>query len=94
MLFVIFCTDKPGSLAVRQENRAAHLAYLAGFEEQVVAAGPTLAGDGTTMNGSLLILDLADAAAADAFVAGDPYGKAGLFESVVVRPWRRVLPPA
>ena len=33
-----------------------------------------------TMNGSLIILDLADRAEADAFVANDPYAKAGLFE--------------
>jgi uncharacterized protein YciI len=44
------------------------------------------------MNGSLIILDVADRAEADAFVAGDPYGKAGLFESVQVRPWKKVLP--
>lgn len=94
MLFVIFCTDKPGHLPVRQENRAAHLAYLGGYGGSVVAAGPTFADDGTTMNGSLIILDLDDAAAAAAFVAGDPYGRAGLFASVDVRPWKRVLPSA
>jgi uncharacterized protein YciI len=94
MLFVILCTDKAGHLPIRQENRAAHLAYLGSLGDQVVAAGPTFAGDGETMNGSLIVLDLADAAAAEAFVAGDPYGRAGLFESVIVRPWKRVLPAA
>ena len=44
------------------------------------------------MVGSLLILDLADQAAADAFAAGDPYARAGLFESVTIHPWRKVLP--
>ena len=40
----------------------------------------------------LLILDLPDRAAADAFAAGDPYAKAGLFESVTIHPWRKVFP--
>ena len=92
MLFAFFCTDKPGQLAVRQQNRPTHLAYLESYGDQIKGAGPTFADDGTTMNGSLIILDLADRAEADAFVAGDPYGKAGLFESVVVRPWKKVLP--
>jgi uncharacterized protein YciI len=30
--------------------------------------------------------------AADGFAAGDPYGKAGLFASVRVTPWRKVIP--
>ena len=92
MLFVFFCTDKPDHLAVRQQNRPAHLAYLESYGDRINAGGPTFADDGTTMNGSLIILDLADRAEADAFVAGDPYGKAGLFESVRVRPWKKVLP--
>ena len=92
MLFVFFCTDKPDHLAVRQQNRPAHLAYLESYGDRIKAGGPTFADEGTTMNGSLIILDLADRAEADAFVAGDPYGKAGLFESVQVRPWKKVLP--
>ena len=80
MLFVFFCTDKAGRLAVRQENRTAHLAYLDQYGDKLFLAGPTLADDGTTMNGSLIVMDLADLAEAKAFAAGDPYAKAGLFE--------------
>lgn len=43
------------------------------------------------MCGSLVILDCADRAAAEAWVAGDPYGIAGLFESVTVTEWKRVI---
>ncbi len=92
MLFAFFCTDKPGHLPVRQQNRPAHLAYLDSHGDRIKGAGPTFADDGTTMNGSLIILDLADRGEADAFVAGDPYGKAGLFESVEIRLWKKVLP--
>lgn len=92
MLFALICTDKPDHLAVRQQNRAAHLAYLSQFEDKLFAAGPTFAADGTTMNGSLLILEFADLSEVEAFAAGDPYAKAGLFEAVAIRPWKKVLP--
>ncbi len=40
--------------------------------------------------GSLLVIDVADRAEAEALVATDPYVKAGLFESSVIRPFRQV----
>ena len=92
MLFMILCTDKPGHAAVRADNRDAHLHYLGGFADQVFAAGPTLDDGGAGMTGSLIIMEFEDGAAAEAFSRDDPYARAGLFESVVVRPWRRVLP--
>lgn len=94
MLYIIFCTDKPDHQQVRLDNRPAHLDYLKGYADKLFAAGPTLSDDGAGMTGSVLILDLADRAAADAFAANDPYAKAGLFAEVVVRPWRKVLPAA
>ena len=92
MLFVINCLDKPDHQAVRAANRDAHLAYLAPLGDRVLAAGPTLTDDGAAMTGSLLIIDFEDRAAAERFVADDPYAKAGLFERVDVSRWRRVLP--
>lgn len=94
MLFAVFCVDKPGAAGIRAANRAAHLDYLKSFGDAVRLGGPTLTPDGQGMTGSLLVLDLPDAEAAERFVANDPYGKAGLFESVIVRPFRQVLPPA
>ena len=40
------------------------------------------------MMGSLLIMEFTDKAAAESFVAGDPYGKAGVFASVEVVAFR------
>ncbi len=94
MLYLFFCTDKPEHAEVRAANRQAHLDYLAGFAEHVLLAGPTLGDNGTAMTGSLLVLDFAERAEADAFAANDPYAKAGLFDSVVVRPFKKVLPEA
>lgn len=92
MLFVIDCRDKPGHETLRKETRQAHLDYLKSFASAVYAAGPTLGEDGERMNGSLLIMDFADRLLAERFVANDPYGKAGLFESVTIRGWKKVLP--
>lgn len=92
MLFAIFCTDKPGSADIRAANRALHLDYVRAVAAQVVVAGPTQTEDGQAMNGSLLVMEFADLAAAQAFAKNDPYHKAGLFESVVIRPWKLVFP--
>lgn len=88
-LFAVICQDRPGQLEVRKANRDAHLAYLreTGVVQQ---AGPFL-DDSGTMCGSLLVLDVPDRAAADAWAAQDPYARAGLFESVTIQAWNRVI---
>ena len=89
MLFAITCTDKPDSLPLRMATRPTHLAYLETYISKIVLAGPLLDSDGRPA-GSLLIVDVADRAEAEGFAAGDPYAKAGLFESAVIRPFRIV----
>ncbi len=69
MLFMFFCNDKPGHEQLRLDTRQAHLDYLGGFKDRAVAVGPTLTDDGEHMNGSLLILDLADRKEAEDFAA-------------------------
>lgn len=92
MLFSLHCIDKPGGLAIRKENRPAHLEYLERHLDALKFAGPTLTDDGETPTGSLIIIDVADRAAAEAFAAGDPYAKAGVFESVTIQATRQVYP--
>lgn len=90
MHFIITCVDKPGQPELRQTNRPDHLGYLANFETRIVAAGPTL--DGDAPNGSVLIMEFDDLAAAQTFADGDPYYIAGVFESVAITPWKKVFP--
>ena len=92
MLFTILCIDKPDHERLRIDTRQAHLDYLGGFKDQVVMAGPSQTDDGEHMTGSLLIMDFADREAAEDFAANDPYNKAGLFETVVIRRWKKVIP--
>ncbi|SMR82587.1 hypothetical protein SAMN04488030_2940 [Aliiroseovarius halocynthiae] len=89
MLVAVICTDKAGAIETRKANRDAHLAYIK--ETGVVAqAGPFLDADGM-MCGSLLVLDVDDMAAAQAWADGDPYAKAGLFADVRIEQWIRVV---
>jgi hypothetical protein len=90
MLFALVCTDRPGSLDLRLATRPNHLAYLETYAEKLVLAGPLLDIDGRS-NGSLLVIDVNDRAEAEGFAAGDPYAKAGLFESTQVRAFRPVF---
>ncbi len=92
MLYALICNDKPGALELRMETRATHLAWLNGLKDAgtVKLAGPFLDGDGKP-NGSLVVIEAADRAAAETLAAEDPYARAGLFAAVEVRPWTWVV---
>lgn len=92
MLFAVLCNDKPGHLQVRLDTRPAHVAFLDGLnaEGKLKFAGPFLGDDGKP-TGSLVVLDVADAAAARTLADQDPYAQAGLFESVEIRAWNWVF---
>jgi len=92
MAYLVLCTDKPGHQEVRLANRAAHLDFIKTVLDKVLMAGPTLTDDGQGMTGSMLVLDFATKAEVEAFCAQDPYAKAGLFESVVIKAYKKVLP--
>jgi uncharacterized protein YciI len=85
MLFALICTDKPGHLEVRQKNRPAHLAFLETIT--VKAAGP-FTDEAGSPTGSLVIIEAKDMADAKAIAGHDPYARAGLFQSVEIRPWK------
>ena len=96
MIFAITCTDRADATGVRAATRPAHVEYLTSLGKTLVLGGPFLADDGATPNGSLLLVEATDKAAAEAIAASDPYAKAGLFASVTVQPFRVVFlnPPA
>ena len=88
MLFAIICNDKPGGLAIRKDRRPEHLAYLKGLGETLKFAGPFVAEDLETMNGSLIVVEAPSLQDARSLAEGDPFAKAGVFASVEIRPWR------
>ena len=89
MRYALICIDKPNALQTRIENRAAHLEHIktSGVVEQ---AGPFIDAAGQ-MCGSLVILTVDTRAEAQAWVDADPYGHAGLFQSVMIQEWKRVI---
>ena len=89
MLIALIAHDKPGALALRMENRQAHLAYIEATGV-VAQAGPLLDAQGQ-MAGSLVVLDVPDMAAAEIWAANDPYAQAGLFADVQLHAWKRVI---
>lgn len=89
MLITLIARDKPGALNIRKANREAHLAYIK--ETGVVAQAGPLLDDAGEMIGSLVILEVEDMAAAQGWVDNDPYAKAGLFDSVELIPWKKVI---
>jgi uncharacterized protein YciI len=89
MFIALIAKDKPGHLDTRKTNRDDHLAYIKSTGV-VAQAGPLLDGDGQ-MCGSLVVLDVADMAAAQNWADHDPYAKAGLFASVELIQWNKVI---
>jgi len=89
MLIALIARDKSGNLQTRLDNRKAHLAYIE--ETGVVAQAGPLLGDTDDMIGSLIILDVEDMTAAQNWADNDPYAKAGLFESVELIVWKKVI---
>lgn len=89
MRVALICTDKPGALQIRVDNRPAHLAYIEATGA-VEMAGPFLDPEGRMM-GSLIILSVDSLQAAKNWAESDPYAKAGLFASVDIREWKKVI---
>jgi uncharacterized protein YciI len=79
-------TETASRIGPDDELNERHWSYLDGFAEGLTARGPTLAPDRETWTGSMHVLDLPSAAEARAFVADEPYERAGLFASHDV--WR------
>ena len=89
MRVALVCTDKPGALQTRLDNRAAHLAHIEATGV-VEMAGPFLDPDGQ-MCGSLIVLNVESLTEAEAWAAADPYAQAGLFEAVKITEWKKVI---
>ena len=89
MRFALMTRDKPGALQIRLDTRTAHLDYVASTGV-VELAGPFL-DEGGQMCGSLIILDVADMAAAQSWADNDPYAQAGLFATVSLSAWKKVI---
>ena len=99
MYYAILSEDVPGSLPLRQKARPDHIARLEALkaEGRLFAAGPHPAIDTPEpgeagFSGSLVIAEFTSLEDARAWADADPYLAAGVYERVVVKPYKIVLP--
>lgn len=93
MLFAIHMTDRPHAKELRKEHSLAHREFVGAFLDRMYCGGPLLTDEGAEAIGSLIIMEFEDRSAAEAFIASEPYNRAGLFESVIIRNFGPVVPP-
>ncbi|HIF9263286.1 TPA: YciI family protein [Photobacterium damselae] len=99
MWYVIFSQDVENSLERRMSVRKKHLARLKDLQNEgrLLVAGPMPAIDDENpgeagFTGSTVIADFASLEDAQAWADADPYIDAGVYEKVIVKPFKKVLP--
>jgi len=99
MWYVIYSKDREGSLQARLDARPAHVARLQSLlsEGRLLLAGPRPAIDAADPGpagflGSLVVAGFDSLAAAQQWADADPYVGAGVYESVEISPFNRVMP--
>lgn len=92
MLFVFHLIDRPGAAALRTEIRPAHKDYLGKVADRICVAGPLLSDDQSRMLGSLLVIDFPDRAAAEAWIAAEPFTQAGVYGSSSISTFQNLWP--
>jgi uncharacterized protein len=90
MLFAVIRHDHPDSLSLRMSARPKHLEYLQTVLHKIMYGGALLDRQGKQI-GSMLIIEAADQAEADAFANADPFVEANLFASSTVEAFRPVF---
>lgn len=99
MWYSIYSKDKAGSLQARLDARPAHVARLEALlaEGRLLLAGPRPAIDAEEPGpagflGSLVVAGFDSLEDAQAWADADPYVESGVYESVEVTPFKRVMP--
>lgn len=99
MYYAIISEDVGNSLPLRQSARPAHIERLQALkaEGRLLVAGPHPALDteepgDAGFTGSLVIAEFDSLESAQAWADADPYVDAGVYQKVVVKPFKAVLP--
>ncbi|MBV7387350.1 YciI family protein [Pasteurellaceae bacterium TAE3-ERU1] len=98
MYYVIFAQDKPNTLAQRLSVREQHLARLKALQDEgrLLLAGPNPAIDSEDpkeagFTGSTVVAQFDSLEAAQNWAKADPYVDAGVYNEVIVKPFKRVF---
>jgi uncharacterized protein len=89
--FFVYGRGRPGSEALAEELAEAHWSYMDDYAEMMIARGPTLTPDRSSWTGSLHLVELPDAQAAQVFAFQEPFYQAGVYDEVLVRRWHNTL---
>ncbi len=89
MHFAIICRDGPDAPTLRQQHLQAHLHFVESNIERIMVAGP-LPDPAGAYQGSMYIIEAPSAAAAEEFIAADPYDVAGVWKQVDVEAFNPV----
>lgn len=89
MPYFIQTYDRPNSAETRQALRDEHLAYLASTKDLLIACGAKLGEGDAGATGSVYIVDVETREEAEAYIAGDPFAKGGLFGEVQIERWNK-----
>jgi uncharacterized protein YciI len=99
MWYVIYSRDRENALKARMKARPDHLERVNAMvaEGRILVAGPRPAIDSPDpgpagFEGSLIVADFESLQAAREWAESDPYVLAGVYESVEVSPFIKVLP--
>ena len=99
MLYAIISQDVENSLSKRKAARLNHIARLNELKDQgrLILAGPHPSIDVSDpgeagFSGSLIVAKFADLKEAHDWADADPYFAAGVYSSIVVKPFNKVLP--
>ena len=99
MFYTIVGQDVPDSLPKRLASRADHVARLQALQNEgrLLLAGPFPAIDANDpgpagFTGSLIVAEFDTLSSAQAWADADPYIHAGVYASVSVKPFKKVLP--
>jgi hypothetical protein len=99
MLYAIISEDVENSLEKRMGARPAHVERLNQLKDEgrLILAGPHPAIDTNEpgeagFSGSLIVAEFDDLSAAQSWADSDPYVAAGVYQSVIVKTFKKVLP--
>ncbi len=99
MFYAIMGTDREESLEARLKVRPEHLQRIEKLRDEgrLLLAGPHPAIDcedpgAAGFSGSLIVAEFTDLESAREWAEADPYALSGVFSSVTVKPFKRVLP--
>ena len=92
MIYTFLLIDKPHAAELRNRVRPEHKAYLGQVAARIAFAGPLMDDAGQSMLGSLLAIDFESREAAQAWLADEPFTRAGLYASVTLHAYANLWP--